>query len=711
MNIVKSVPVILLLTIISCTEDKNPVVPPAQAAETVKINEVHSRGNAVTPDWIELYNTGTAEADISGYKIFGEESVTGSKAKKVLAPGTVIPAGRYLVITIDDSSASGFNLSVEGGKVWFENSKGAIADSVTFPALATNYSYGRQPDGSDTWEAGIASRGVSNGSTTLENPVVMNEIYSRGTVGAPDWVEIYNLTSTPVDISGYMIYDIGGYTGNRPKKELPAGTIVPANGYYVISTEGSGDASDFGLSSAGENLWLENPSGAVVDSVLFAAMIETQTYGRLPDGSANWQILTTITKGTANSNVLPVSVVMNEIYSRGTTIEPDWIEIYNKLSTPGDISGYKIYDNGGEQAAKPKKVIPDGTIVPANGFIVITTEGSGDPSDFGLSSAGEKVWLENSNGGIADSVTFPAMAELQSYGRSPDGGTTWQLSGRITKGLSNLSNPKVPVTLSITGQLPAELRESSGLAITAAGKLWSHNDANNSNVLHCVNPAGQLLRTLTITNVNNIDWEDLATDNQKRIYINDAGNNTNSRTDLAIYRIPDPETITGNEVAAEIINFTLEDQNAFPPPASNANYDIESIAWKQDTIFLFTKDRSSPFTGISKMYKLPAVPGTHVAKLAGSYFLGNNVNAAWLTAADIDHAAGALVLLVKERLIVFRNYPGNNFFAGEIIEYVFNTLPGQVEAVAFSGSSKIYITEEGSASVPGNIYEVSIPSK
>lgn len=116
----------------------------------------------------------------------------------------------------------------------------------------------------------------------------MNEIYSRGTVGDPDWIELYNNSESPLDLSGYKIYDIAGRTGKNPKKELPPGTTIPAFGFYVVLTEdGTADASNFGLSSAGEWVWFENPAGQVIDSVAFTAMTEVQTYGRLPDGSSH----------------------------------------------------------------------------------------------------------------------------------------------------------------------------------------------------------------------------------------------------------------------------------------------------------------------------------------------------------------------------------------------------------------------------------------
>ena len=129
--------------------------------------------------------------------------------------------------------------------------------------------------------------------------VQINEIYSRGTTTDPDWVELYNPSSVQVNISGYKIYDAGGQGGTKPKKEIPAGAVIPAKGFYVIVTDGTG-ASDFGLSSAGEQVWLENTAGTLIDAVTFTAMDVTQTYGRYPDGGTTWQLLNTITRGTAN---------------------------------------------------------------------------------------------------------------------------------------------------------------------------------------------------------------------------------------------------------------------------------------------------------------------------------------------------------------------------------------------------------------------------
>jgi hypothetical protein len=270
----------------------------------------------------------------------------------------------------------------------------------------------------------------------------------------------------------------------------------------------------------------------------------------------------------------------------------------------------------------------------------------------------------------------------------------------------------IPKTIELTPltRLPSILLESSGIAITTPGKIWSHNDSGNENKLYCINSSGILLRTITVSNATNTDWEDLAVDSQKRIYIGDTGNNANDRRNLAFFRIPNPETFTGNSVSAEIINYTFEDQTAYPPPSNSRNYDVEATIWFNDSIFMFTKDRTSPFAGHTKLYKIPAIPGNHIAKLAGSLFLGTTTASARVTGADIHPESGKVVLLVQERVILFDDYTGSNFFSGKKYEYKFKTLPGQIEAIHFKDENTLYITEEGSNSTAGFLFQTTLPS-
>jgi hypothetical protein len=138
--------------------------------------------------------------------------------------------------------------------------------------------------------------------------IVMNEVQARGTTGdAADWIEIYNGSNAPVNIGGYKIYDGGGQTGSKPKMEFPANTIVPAKGFYVIVVDNSATAfpagSNFGLSSGGEQIWLENANGFIVDTFSFLSTPDaTHSYGRKPDGSNTFVIFSQITRGTSNNS-------------------------------------------------------------------------------------------------------------------------------------------------------------------------------------------------------------------------------------------------------------------------------------------------------------------------------------------------------------------------------------------------------------------------
>jgi hypothetical protein len=140
--------------------------------------------------------------------------------------------------------------------------------------------------------------------TGVAQSVKMNEIFARGVAGNLDWIELYNPSTSAVNIGTYKIYDIGGESGTKPKKPFPAGASIPARGFYVIITDTAsfpGDLSGFGLSNTGEKVWLQDSvSGALIDTITYGATATaTQSYARIPDGGT-WQVTSTITRGVSN---------------------------------------------------------------------------------------------------------------------------------------------------------------------------------------------------------------------------------------------------------------------------------------------------------------------------------------------------------------------------------------------------------------------------
>ena len=124
--------------------------------------------------------------------------------------------------------------------------------------------------------------------------VVVNEILADNGVGQvnnannhEDWIELYNTTSTPFNLTGLYLTD-DPTTHN--KWAFPAGTSIAANGYLIVwadndQTTGSGLHANFKLSKSGEYTILSNGARTVLDSVGFGTQATDITWGRLPNGT------------------------------------------------------------------------------------------------------------------------------------------------------------------------------------------------------------------------------------------------------------------------------------------------------------------------------------------------------------------------------------------------------------------------------------------
>ena len=110
----------------------------------------------------------------------------------------------------------------------------------------------------------------------------INELNAGG--NPSDWIEIYNPGTEMVQLEGFYLFD-----DNTDKYKIPPGFIVPAGGYILFYCDelATGDHTNFRLTSGGELVALEDPSGNVVDFVEFPSVRGGQAYGRFPDGSSS----------------------------------------------------------------------------------------------------------------------------------------------------------------------------------------------------------------------------------------------------------------------------------------------------------------------------------------------------------------------------------------------------------------------------------------
>jgi hypothetical protein len=272
-----------------------------------------------------------------------------------------------------------------------------------------------------------------------------------------------------------------------------------------------------------------------------------------------------------------------------------------------------------------------------------------------------------------------------------------------------LAAPAFAQPLKTLAQLPSFLTESSGIEVSGANKIWTFNDGGGANALYLVDTSGALLKTLTISGAWNRDWEDIAQDDQGNVYIANVGNNTNDNTDLTIFKIPNPDLVSGNSVAAEVITFAYEDQWSFPPPDDSLHFDCEAIWWHDDHLYLCTKNRTDPFDGIAYVYRIPDAPGQYLAEKTGAFDTGGaTMLNYWITAGDVSPDGAKLCLLSSDKMWIFYDFTGDDYFGGQFMQIGFPNF-SQKEAVCFVTNDKLYITDE--ETFPGfgrNLYSIDL---
>jgi gliding motility-associated-like protein len=155
-------------------------------------------------------------------------------------------------------------------------------------------------------------------SLAASSQVVINEFscsnYSLNVAGNnEDFVELFNPTGGPVDIGGWFMSD---NIDNPTKFEIPAGTIVPPNGFLTIICSGS--AQDGVLYAGGflntnfrihqckqESVVLADALGNILESYTYGTDVETNqedhSWARNTDGTPGWKVCTNPTPNATNA--------------------------------------------------------------------------------------------------------------------------------------------------------------------------------------------------------------------------------------------------------------------------------------------------------------------------------------------------------------------------------------------------------------------------
>lgn len=255
---------------------------PDEGTVGVVVNEVLTHTDPPWLDAVELHNPGPTPASVGGWWLSDDP---GDPFKFRIPEGTLVPPHGFLVFDEDDFNAPTvgtrrFAFSSLGDEVWLfaadaEGQLTGYADGGSFEAAANGVSFGRH-----TNRVGVVrfapQREVTLGAPNAGprvGPVIFNEICFAPARGEAPFVELWNLTASPVPLfdpaEPSHTWRIDGLDF-----DFPAGQVLAPGGLLLIV---GGDPIDFRerhaihpdipvlgpwrgtLRSAGERLALQRP--------------------------------------------------------------------------------------------------------------------------------------------------------------------------------------------------------------------------------------------------------------------------------------------------------------------------------------------------------------------------------------------------------------------------------------------------------------------
>ncbi|MGQ9708102.1 MAG: lamin tail domain-containing protein [bacterium] len=271
-------------------------------------------------DWVELYNAGDSVVQLRAMYLTDDLSVP----MKWVFPDTFIAPKGYLLVWCDGEFKEGrlhtsFKLNASGeqlGLYWTDGNRLGVVDIVSFGIQGRDTSFGRLPDGG-SWAVmpfpapgGLNRSGVSslNGVLFINEFMASNQITIADEFGDyDDRIELYNAGDSTRNLSGMSLTD----DLSVPTKWTCPAVTIPAHGFLLIWAENEPQEGQlhatFNLAAVqGEQVGLyeiKDGHHLVIDTLSFGPQHPDTSFGRIPDGGAEWRFMSSPTPGRRNGGI------------------------------------------------------------------------------------------------------------------------------------------------------------------------------------------------------------------------------------------------------------------------------------------------------------------------------------------------------------------------------------------------------------------------
>ncbi|HVL05040.1 MAG TPA: hypothetical protein VM388_03580 [Acidimicrobiales bacterium] len=176
-------------------------------------------------------------------------------------------------------------------------------------------------------------------------------------------------------------------------------------------------------------------------------------------------------------------------------------------------------------------------------------------------------------------------------------------------GTSGATGGYLPSTMLGTITDP-DIDESSGLAASRRnpGLLWTHNDSGDEPLVYCLDLKAAPCGVWRVTGAEAWDWEDMAAGPGPRagepyLYLGDIGDNLDQRSQIVVYRIPEPAVAGTGPVTTKAAPAASAPAEALRLRFPDGPHDAEALAVHPTTgdLYVVSKDAQS-----AKVYKAAA---------------------------------------------------------------------------------------------------------
>lgn len=431
-----------------------PNAQPADAVVLIGALDYNPSSGNQNEEYIQLVNTNNYAVDISGWKLSGAVEHT-------FQGGVVIPrAGmsNTLYVVANKRAFRARSVSPKGGEGLY----------IEGPYNGQLSARGETLFLTDTTGRVVTTNTYQGNPSAPQRYLRITEIMYHPPappVGSPfdaedfEYVELRNIGPTTLNLAGVRF--VGGiafdFTGSAVTSLAPNAYVLVVRNLAAFTSRYGAIANVAGqysgiLNNAGENIELDDAVGEKILNFSYnnswypitdgpgasLVIVDANADWHSWDFKASWRPSAFDFGSPAQNDPTPVSlsapVLINELLTHTDLPQIDAIELINPTADTANIGGWFISDD----FASPKKFrIPDGTTIPAGGFIVFDeTAFNTGPKAFSFSSKGDEVYLFSGDGtnltGYVQGYEFGAAASGVSFGRYTNSLTNVQVVAQAT---------------------------------------------------------------------------------------------------------------------------------------------------------------------------------------------------------------------------------------------------------------------------------------